>query len=103
MLHKVIPNMDSLTRINLGSFLLDPLRHQLEAIEIHNPNLARLLCKLIPARCPFEKDISVLGNNILHIPPLCRLNPLYEQLVELRFKSLTYLVDECGDDVALYF
>lgn len=95
--------MNSLTGIDLGNSLLQPLRHWLEAIEIHNPRLARSLCTIIPAHCPFEKDIRFLGYNIFHIPPLCKLNPLYEQLVELRFKSLTYLVDECGDDATLYF
>ncbi|MBE9017387.1 hypothetical protein IQ272_14835 [Chroococcidiopsidales cyanobacterium LEGE 13417] len=34
--------------------------------------------------------------------PLCKLNPLYEQVVALRFKALTYLVDECGEDLSLY-
>ena len=95
--------MNSLTRIDLGSSLLQPLRHWLEAIEIHNPRLAQSLCKIIPARCPFERDIRFLGHNVFHIPSLCKLNPLYDQLVELRFKSLTYLVDECGDDATLYF
>nr|WP_317110593.1 Mo-dependent nitrogenase C-terminal domain-containing protein [Chroococcidiopsis sp. SAG 2025] len=33
---------------------------------------------------------------------MCKLNPLYEQVVALRFKALTYLADECGEDVSLY-
>ncbi len=45
--------------------LLYPIRHWLEAIEIHNPKLAYLLCKLIPAQCPFEHDIVVWGRKLL--------------------------------------
>jgi hypothetical protein len=57
---------------------------------------------LIPAQCPFERDICVLGRCFLHIPPLCKLNPLYEQLVALRFRALCYLADECGQDISCY-
>jgi len=78
--------------------LLRWLQAQLDGIEIHNAKLARFLCKLIPAHCPFEREIKLNGQTILHIPPLCKLNPLYEQLVTLRFKCLSYLVDQCGED-----
>ncbi|MGC8711933.1 MAG: Mo-dependent nitrogenase C-terminal domain-containing protein [Leptodesmis sp.] len=30
------------------------------------------------------------------------LNPFYEQLVELRFKSLMYLAEQCGEDITFY-
>lgn len=62
---------------------------------------ARLFCKLIPAHCPFERDIKLLGYTI-HIPPLCKLNPCYEQLINLRFRCLSYLIDECGEDITQY-
>jgi hypothetical protein len=39
------------------------------------------------------------GRKLAHIPPLCKLNPLYEQLVGLRFRSMCYLVDECGEAI----
>jgi hypothetical protein len=81
---------------------LQPVRQWVESIEIHNPKVARLLCKIIPAQCPFERDITFFGHTVLHIPPLCKLNPLYTQFVSLRFKSLTYLADECGEDVTPY-
>lgn len=72
--------------------LLLPIRQKLDAIEIHNSKLARLLCRLIPASCPFESDIKLFGDLIIvHIPPLCKLNPLYEQLIGLRFRALSYL------------
>ena len=78
------------------------VRQWLEEVEIPNSQVARLLCKTIPAQCPFERNIKFFNRNIFHIPPLCKLNPLYEQVVGLRFKSLSYLVDECGEDVTAY-
>lgn len=81
---------------------LQPLRQWVENIEIHNPKVARLLCKIIPAQCPFERDLMFFGHTVLHIPPLCKLNPLYMQFISLRFKSLTYLADVYGEDVTPY-
>lgn len=81
--------------------LLYPLRHWLNRTPIDSPKLAHRLCRLIPAQCPFERDIHVLGHHF-HIPPLCKLNPLYEEVVGLRFRALCYLADECGEDVAPY-
>jgi hypothetical protein len=43
-----------------------------------------------------------LGRKLFHIPPLCKLNPLYEEVVSLRFRALCYLADECGEDVTPY-
>lgn len=69
------------------------LRQWLDKVEIHNRHLAWLISKVIPGQCPFERDIKVFGRTIAHIPPLCKLNPLYEQLAHLRFRALCYLVD----------
>lgn len=74
----------------------------LESIEIHNSNLARLFCLTIPARCPFEREIKLGDRILLRIPTLCKLNPFYEQIIGLRFKCLSYLADECGEDVTVY-
>ncbi len=74
----------------------------LETIEVHDPKLAHFFCKSIPARCPFERNIKFFGRQILHIPPLCKLNPFYEQVVSIRFKCLCFLADECGEDITLY-
>jgi len=78
------------------------IRNRLERLEIQDPKLARFVCKIIPAQCPFERDIKLFGRQIAHIPPLCKLNPLYEQLVGLRFKALCYLADECQEDISAY-
>jgi hypothetical protein len=80
---------------------LKPMRGWLESIEIVDSAHAHLCCRLIPAQCPFERNIQ-LGTWNLHIPPLCKLNPFYEELVILRFRALSFLVDECGEDVTCY-
>lgn len=79
-----------------------PLRQKLEAIEIKDINTAHLICKLIPAQCPFAREIKFLGRTILRIPPMCKLNPLYNQIMELRFKSLCYLADVCNENIMAY-
>jgi tellurite resistance protein len=81
---------------------LHPVRDWLDGLEIHDPKLARFLCKMIPPQCPFERDVKLFGHKIVHIPPLCKLNPLYDQLVGLRFRALSYLADECKEDVSPY-
>jgi tellurite resistance protein len=81
---------------------LYPLRDWLDGLDIQDPRVARFLCKMIPSQCPFERDVTLFGRKIVHIPPLCKINPLYEQLVGLRFRALSYLADECGEDVTPY-
>lgn len=82
--------------------LLQPIRQWLDEIEIQNPHQAKFFSKMIPAQCPFERDLKLFGRTVAHIPPLCKLNPLYDQLVGLRFRALCYLVDECGEDIQAY-
>jgi len=82
--------------------LLAPLRHWLGQLKIDNAAFAHRLCRLIPAQCPFERDIKFLGHLLFHIPPMCKLNPLYDDLMVLRFRALCYLADECGEDVSCY-
>ena len=74
----------------------------LDCIEIKEEETARLIIKLIPAQCPFAREIRVFGKVVLRIPPLCKLNPCYEQLVGLRFRALCFLVDACGEDITSY-
>lgn len=82
--------------------VLNPVRHWLDGLEIHNPKVAHFLCKMIPSQCPFERDVIVFGRKLAHIPPMCKLNPLYDQLMGLRFRALSYLADDCGEDVTHY-
>ena len=82
--------------------LLKPLRDWLDNLKISNPRLAHKLCQLIPSQCPFERDLNLFGRKLVHIPPMCKLNPLYDEVVMLRFKAMCYLADECGEDISQY-
>ena len=82
--------------------LLQPLRQWLDRVQVRSRKLAHSLCQLIPAQCPFERDVKLFGHTLFHIPPMCKLNPLYEEVVGLRFRALCYLADECGEDVTRY-
>jgi tellurite resistance protein len=73
---------------------LKPAREWLDQLEVHDPRLARFVCKLIPSQCPFERDVVLFKKKLVHIPAMCKLNPLYDQLVGLRFRALSYLADE---------
>ena len=91
--------MTSFTQNQVKHDIFYPLRHWLYSIRISNSQQAHLLCKLIPAQCPFEREITLLGHQLFHIPPICKLNPVYEELVSLRFLALCYLVSEGNKDV----
>ncbi len=82
--------------------LLAPLRRWLDGLEINNAKVAHLICIIIPCTCPFEREITLFGQKQLRIPPLCKLNPLYNEFVSLRFRSLNYLADTCGEDINKY-
>ena len=81
---------------------LSPIRQWLNSLEIRNATLAHLICRVIPVQCPFERTICLFGHTLVHIPPLCKLNPLYEEVVGLRFRALCYLADDCKEDVRCY-
>lgn len=82
--------------------ILRPLRQWLNTFEVHDSSLAHRLCRVIPSQCPFERDVKFFGRTLFHIPPLCKLNPLYEEVVGLRFRALCYLADQCGEDISPY-
>jgi hypothetical protein len=81
---------------------LYPVRQWLNGLNVRNAAIAHFICRVIPVQCPFERDIQFFGCTLIHIPPLCKLNPLYEEVVSLRFRALCYLADECGEDVRCY-
>ena len=85
----------------LPADMLAPIRTWILELPITSNNSALLIVVRIPATCPFERIISFKGLELLRIPPLCKLNPLYEALVVLRFRALNYLADN-GVDVAPY-
>lgn len=71
--------------------VIEALRRWLDRIEPSDRDMARFLVRLIPAQCPFERDVVVFGKKLVHIPPMCKINPLYEQLSMLRFRCLCFL------------
>jgi tellurite resistance protein len=81
--------------------LLEPVKEWLDRMEVHDNSLARFICKVVPAQCPFERDVSLFGRKIMHIPAMCKINPLYDQLVGLRFRSLSYLAAK-GEDISSF-
>lgn len=81
--------------------LLEPVKEWLDHMDIHDSQLANMICRIVPAQCPFERDIVLFGRKIMHIPAMCEINPLYDQLVGLRFRSLNYLADK-GEDISKF-
>ncbi len=79
-----------------------PLRKWLDNIEVKNSVVAHRICKLVPSQCPFEREINLLGRTVLRIPPMCKINPLYNEVIALRFRAICYLADVCGEDISSY-
>jgi Mo-dependent nitrogenase C-terminus len=71
-------------------------------MELRDRQMARVLCFAIPAQCPFARTVQLWGRTLFTIPPLCKLNPFYDELVALRFRALCYLADVCGEDVSSF-
>ncbi|MGD1852211.1 MAG: Mo-dependent nitrogenase C-terminal domain-containing protein [Cyanophyceae cyanobacterium] len=82
--------------------VLAPVQDWLDGLDVKNGKVAHFLCKMIPAQCPFERDVVLFGQKVVHIPAMCKINPLYEQLVGLRFRALSFLSDKCDEDVSEY-
>ncbi|MCS6813146.1 MAG: nitrogenase [Cyanobacteria bacterium] len=82
------------------SGLLDPIRRWINRYEIRSVRTAHLICQVIPRSCPFEHRFSI-GKYSLYIPPLCELNPFYNEFVALRFRALNYL-EACGETIDKY-
>lgn len=84
-----------------GPSRLDPIRRWIDGIEVNSPRLAHWLCQVIPCTCPFEHRFTIFGI-FFHTPPLCEINPFYNEFVFLRFRALNYLSEVCGEDVTKY-
>ncbi|MCP9850572.1 Mo-dependent nitrogenase C-terminal domain-containing protein [Cyanobium sp. Morenito 9A2] len=82
-----------LTGLHPEGEALDGVRRWLDGLNPHDPAVAGFLVHLIPAQCPFERDIILFGHKVVHVPPMCTINPLYNQLVALRLGCLTSLAD----------
>lgn len=74
--------------------VLDPIKDWLDRLHPTDPEVAGFLVRLIPAQCPFERDVRLFGFKVVHIPPMCKINPLYDQLVALRLRCLDTLATQ---------
>ncbi len=79
--------------------LLRLVQNGIDRIEIRDRDMALLIYRMIPSQCPFARDVKLFGRLLFRIPPLCKLNPVYDQLMALRFRAMCYLVDQCGIDL----
>ena len=70
---------------------LDPLKQWLDDLDPRDERISSFIVQLIPSQCPFERDIILFGRKLVHVPAMCKINPLYEQLVALRFRCLGHL------------
>lgn len=82
--------------------VLSPIRRWIDQWTVEDSKTAHQICELVPSQCPFERDIKLFGRKLFHIPPLCKLNPLFDEVVALRFRALCYLAEECGEDISQY-
>jgi hypothetical protein len=82
--------------------LLSPVRKWLDDLAIKDRAFAHRICRIIPSQCPFEREIKLLGRTLVKIPPMCKLNPVYDEVIALRFRAICYLADTCGEDVSIY-
>ncbi|MGY6530060.1 MAG: Mo-dependent nitrogenase C-terminal domain-containing protein [Cyanobacterium sp.] len=80
---------------------LNIIKEKLGNWDIREKTMAKKIVSLIPNQCPFAKDIYLFNKKLFTIPPLCKLNPLYEDLMMLRFRALSFL-SEIGEDITPY-
>lgn len=85
----------------LYSLPIELMKNRLGAIEFTEKTFARKIVGLIPSQCPFAREIYLFNKPIAKIPPLCKLNPLYDDLMMLCFRALSFLC-EIGEDVTPY-
>ncbi len=76
---------------------LAPLRSQLNAFEVRHIWVAQWICRLVPNTCPPGHDLKLFGRTWLHVPSLCKFNPLTEELVDLRFRAADFLYEQTAN------
>lgn len=76
------------------SRLLAPLRKQINALEVRNIWVAQWICRAIPNTCSTGYDLRLFGRTWLHLPSPCELNPLTDELVDLRFRAADFLFEQ---------
>ena len=71
--------------------MVKTIKEQLNRIPVRSKSVAHVICRLIPDQCPFNRTLKIGEKTLVTIPPLCKLNPVYEELMGLRFRALCYL------------
>jgi hypothetical protein len=79
---------------SLSSHLLAALKEQINTLEVHNIQVAKWICRVIPNTCSTGYDLRFWGRTWLHLPSLCELNPLTDELVDLRFRAADFLFEQ---------
>jgi Mo-dependent nitrogenase C-terminus len=64
--------------------------------------IAQQIAQAIPSQCPFARTVHLPFGKQLYIPPLCKLNPLYELFAELRFNALCSLANTHNVDISSF-
>ncbi|NJN76008.1 MAG: nitrogenase [Synechococcaceae cyanobacterium RL_1_2] len=98
--NSLIFSIKRLPKITFTEFKV--LRQWLNELELKNITFAHLICTIVPTQCPFARDITLFGRTFFRIPPLCKLNPFYDEIVHLRFRALCYLAEGCHEDISRY-
>jgi hypothetical protein len=63
------------------SRLLSWVKRTIDGINVESEQLSRFVVASIPAQCPFARKVSLNGKLLFEIPPLCKLNPAYDEVV----------------------
>ena len=71
-----------------------PLRRWVNNLEVSSVTTAQWICRVIPNTCSSGYDFTVFGRISLHVPSLCKLNPLADELVDLRFRAADFLYEQ---------
>ncbi|MEM1370005.1 MAG: Mo-dependent nitrogenase C-terminal domain-containing protein, partial [Cyanobacteria bacterium P01_H01_bin.15] len=45
-----------------------PIRRKLDGYNVKTPKIAHFLCGIIPAQCPFERQLQIGGRTLVKIP-----------------------------------
>lgn len=53
---------------------------------------ALFIVGFIPSTCPFERDVYLYKLKLFHIPPICKINPYYKEIVNLKLRAIDSLL-----------
>ena len=70
---------------------LDPLKHWLNGLDLGDERISSFIAHLIPFPYPFGRNINLFARKLVQIPPMSKINALFDQLVSLRFRCLGHL------------